>query len=128
MSVTPSWSGCRFWPARVIFYVSHESGIRSEQKIDPYRAQIQARAVENTVYVVHANAPANNDLTGSHGQSRIIAPDGRIVHEASMFEEEVVTATLDLSRATGGMAQQSLNRGPLREWWAAGIKSVRIIQ
>ena len=96
--------------ARVIFYISHESGIRSEQKIDPYRAQIQARAVENTVYVVHANAPANNDLTGSHGQSRIVAPDGRIIHEASMFEEEVVTATLDLSRATGGMRAEPESR------------------
>lgn len=26
--------------ARVVFYVSHESGIRQERKIDPYRAQI----------------------------------------------------------------------------------------
>ena len=85
--------------------------------------------MENTVYVVHANAPANNDLTGSHGQSRIIAPDGRIIHEASMFEEEIVTATLDLSRATGGMAETEPETGPAsREWWAAGIKSVRIIQ
>ena len=49
--------------ARVVFYVSHESGVRQESKLGPYRAQIQARAVENTVYVVHANAPANDDLT-----------------------------------------------------------------
>jgi predicted amidohydrolase len=62
--------------ARVIFYLSHESGIRQEQKLGPYRAQIQARAVENTVYVVQANAPANDDLSGSHGQSRVVAPDG----------------------------------------------------
>lgn len=114
--------------ARVIFYVSHESGIRAEHKLDPYRAQIQARAVENTVYVVHANAPANEDLTGSHGQSRIIAPDGRIVQEASMFEEDVIAATLELPRATGRMAVNSLRRGPLRKWWAAGIESVRIIE
>ena len=76
--------------ARVVFYVSHESGVRQESKLGPYRAQIQARAVENTVYVVHANAPANDDLSGSHGQSRVIAPDGNIVQEASMFGEEVV--------------------------------------
>jgi predicted amidohydrolase len=50
--------------ARVIFYVSHESGLSHESKIVPYRAQIQARAVENTVYVVQANAPANSDATG----------------------------------------------------------------
>jgi predicted amidohydrolase len=31
--------------ARVIFYLSHESGVRQEAKLVPYRAQIQARAV-----------------------------------------------------------------------------------
>ncbi len=101
--------------ARVVFYVSHESGVRQEAKLGPYRAQIQARAVENTVYVVHANAPANDDLTGSHGQSRVVAPDGNIVQEASMFGEEVVVADLDLSRATAANAHKRLGRGPLTD-------------
>ena len=96
--------------ARVVFYLSHESGVRQEHKIGPYRAQIQARAVENTVYVVHANAPANDDLSGSHGQSRVIAPDGTIVEEASMFGEEVVVADLEPGRATAANALQE--RGP----------------
>ncbi|MGE3315748.1 MAG: carbon-nitrogen hydrolase family protein, partial [Planctomycetaceae bacterium] len=74
--------------SRVVFFVSHESGIDKETKIGPYRAQIQARAVENTVFVVQANAPANRDATGSHGQSRIIAPDGNILQEALIFSEE----------------------------------------
>ena len=88
----------------VIFYVSHESDITKETKIDPYRAQIQARAVENTVYVVQANAPANEDTTGSHGQSRVVAPDGRVEKEATIFGEDVVAASLDLrcaDRRTG---------------------------
>lgn len=114
--------------ARVVFYVSHESGVRQEAKLGPYRAQIQARAVENTVYIVHANAPANDDLTGSHGQSRIIAPDGNIVHEASMFGEEVVTADLDLGRATAANARNSMNRGPLADWWKEGVERVRVIE
>ena len=114
--------------ARVVFYVSHESGVRQEAKLGPYRAQIQARAVENTVYVVHANAPANDDLTGSHGQSRVIAPDGNIIHEASMFGEEVVTAELDLGRATAANALKSLGRGPLSDWWREGLKRVRVIE
>jgi predicted amidohydrolase len=113
--------------ARLVFYVSHESGIKSEKKIDPYRAQIQARAVENTVFVVQANAPANDDTSGSHGQSRIIAPDGNIVQEATVFGEAVVTATLDLTQATGRMAKQSIERGPLGDWWREGIKRVRIV-
>lgn len=114
--------------ARVVFYISHESGLRDEQKIGPYRAQIQARAVENTICIVQANAPANPDTSGSHGQSRIIAPDGNILHEASIFDEEVVTATLDLGKATRQNARNSLDRGPLRDWWQDGLKRVRVIE
>lgn len=113
--------------ARLVFYLSHESGLREEKKLNPYRAQIQARAVENTVFVVHANAPANADASGSHGQSRIVAPDGNILHEASIFGEDVVTATLDLSQATRANARKSLERGPLRDWWRDGLKRVRIV-
>lgn len=114
--------------AKIIFYISHESGVREEHKINPYRAQIQARAVENTVFVVQANAPANTDTTGSHGQSRIIAPNGTIVQEASIFEEEVLTATLDLRKATRNNAKNSLNRGPLQDWWKEGVKRVQVLE
>jgi predicted amidohydrolase len=113
--------------SRLVFYVSHESGIKSESKIEPYRAQIRARAVENTVYVVQANAPANDDTSGSHGQSRVIAPDGNIIEEATMFDEQVVLATLDMSKATGRMARLSVERGPLGAWWTSGVEQVRII-
>jgi len=114
--------------AKVIFYLSHESGLREENKLGPYRAQIQARAVENTVYVVQANAPANKDTSGSHGQSRVIAPDGNILQEASMFNQDVLVQTLDLRRATRANAMNSLKRGPLTDWWQEGIKQVRIIE
>ncbi len=114
--------------ARVIFYLSHESSLREESKLNPYRAQIQARAVENTVYVVHANAPANADGSGSHGQSRIISPDGNIVQEASMFGQDVLRANLDLRKATADNARGSLNRGPLRDWWKEGLAHVRVIE
>jgi len=114
--------------AKVIFYISHESGVKEEDKIDPYRAQIQARAVENTVYIVQANAPANQDATGSHGQSRIIAPDGNIIKETSIFSEGVIFTGLDLTKANRGNALKSLNRGPLQDWWKEGLKVVRMIQ
>jgi predicted amidohydrolase len=114
--------------ARVVFYVSHESGMREEHKLGPYRAQVQARAVENTVYLVHANAPANDDGGGSHGQSRVIAPDGRILREASMFKDEIISETLDLSKATRAFALNSLRRGPFADWWADGVKRVRIVE
>jgi predicted amidohydrolase len=114
--------------ARVIFYISHESPLRNEEKLNPYRAQIQARAVENNVFVVHSNPPSNQDASGSHGQSRIIAPDGNIIQEASIFNEEIITSVLDLTKATGNNASKSLTRGPLQEWWKEGLKQVRIIE
>jgi predicted amidohydrolase len=113
--------------ARVVFYLSHESGLDKESKLVPYRAQIQARAVENSVYVVQANTPANTDSTGSHGQSRLIAPDGNLIEEASIFGEDVITATLELERATGRQARQSIDRGPLADWWRDGVAKVDVI-
>lgn len=114
--------------SRVVFYLSHESPLREENKLGPYRAQIQARAVENTVYVVHANAPANADATGSHGQSRLIAPDGNVLREAGYFGEEMLAATLDLSKATAANARRSLTRGPLASWWQEGVRQVRRLE
>jgi predicted amidohydrolase len=113
--------------ARIVFCLSHESGLDKESKLGPYRAQIQARAVENNVYVIQANAPANSDATGSHGQSRLVAPDGNLIDEASMFGEDVVAATLDLKRATGRLAQQSVDRGPFGDWWRAGVAKVTLV-
>jgi predicted amidohydrolase len=113
--------------SRVVFYVSHESGLDRPDKINPYRAQIQARAVENGVYVVQANAPANADGSGSHGQSRVIAPDGNLVDEADVYGEGVVLATLRLDQSTGRLAENSVRRGPLGDWWRAGVKQVRIV-
>ena len=114
--------------AQVVFYISHESGITREHKIGPYRAQIQARAVENGVWVVQANAPANKDTSGSHGHSRIIAPDGNIIEEASIFSEDIVTATLDIGRAKRDNARKSLRSDVLSDWWEAGMERVRVIQ
>jgi len=114
--------------ARVIFYISHESGLSEPKKIEPYRAQIQARAVENSVFVVHANAPSNPDKSGSHGQSRIIAPDGNLIKEASIRDEEIIYATLELKRASGDNARRSLTEGPFQESWGEAVKRVRIIK
>ena len=113
--------------AQVVFYISHESGVRSERKLVPYRAQIQARAVENTVFVVQANAPANDDASGSHGQSRLIDPAGQILQEASIFAEELLVGSLDLESATRALALRSVRRGPLGDWWRAGASRVRVI-
>jgi hypothetical protein len=43
-----------------------------------------------------------------------------------MFDEEQVTATLELSKATATNALNSIKRGPLGDWWNEGIKRVRV--
>ncbi len=106
--------------ARIVYYISAESGMRQESKLAPYRAQVMARAVENGVFLVQANAPANPDLSGSHGQSRIVTSDGNILKEASYFEEDVLVETLDLP-------PHELRRpleGALATWWQAGVDAM----
>ena len=107
--------------ARVVYYISHESGLREEAKVAPYRAQLMARAVENGVYIVSANAPASpRDLSGSHGQSRIVKPDGNVAMEAGFFSEDTLTDTLAI--------QPGRLRRPLDElmgaWWKDGLEEM----
>ncbi len=106
--------------ARIIYYISSESGMREEHKLLPYRAQVMARAVENGMFLVQANAPANPDLSGSHGQSKIIASDGNVLKEASFFEEEILVETLAIQP---GNLQRPLE-GLLGQWWSQGLDSM----
>jgi hypothetical protein len=44
-----------------------------------------------------------------------------------MLGEDVISAELDMEQSTGRLAQQSVSRGPLGDWWRAGVDRVRII-
>lgn len=110
--------------ARIVFYISSESSITAEKKLDPYRAQICARADENDIFIVQANSPAME----SHGQSRIIDPSGIVLAEAGYFQDEMVIAELDAARATRETALKSLRAPKLVDWWRSGMEKVRIIQ
>lgn len=104
--------------ARVVYYISHESGLREERKLGPYRAQLMARAVENQVFIVAANAPANPDLSGSHGQSRIINEDGNVLREAGFFDEEVLIEEITVRPRRLERPLQ----GPMGWWWRQGLE------
>ncbi|HLJ12988.1 MAG TPA: carbon-nitrogen hydrolase family protein [Bryobacteraceae bacterium] len=108
--------------ARVLYYISHESGLDQETKLVPYRAQLQARAVENQIFIVNANAPSIVDnVKVCHGQSRIIRDDGNILQEASIFGQDILVETLPIQL---GLNRQMVTR-PLKdlmnEWWRAGV-------
>jgi len=105
--------------ARLLYYISHESGMDHESKLAPYRAQLMARAVENNLFIVAANAPGNRkDGSGSHGQSRIVLNDGNIAKEASIFGEETLIETLHVQPGRLERPLRELNGG----WWHEGVE------
>jgi predicted amidohydrolase len=131
--------------ARMIYYLSAEAwhddrplpaprtppwdADRLERELQVYRAQVQARAVENRVWVVKSNvAGCREDVEeGSHGQSCVVDPTGIVRVEASVYEEELLTWKADLSEACALYARKSLmEEYALSEWWADGVKRVRV--
>ena len=104
--------------ARMLYYISHESGMDQEPKLAPYRAQLMARAVENRMFIVASNAPGNRkDGSGSHGQSRIVLDDGNIAKEASIFGDEILIETLSVKPSPLERPLQGL----MGDWWRQGV-------
>jgi predicted amidohydrolase len=115
--------------AQICYFCSNESGLLQEHKLPAYRAMPIARATENGIYLVMANAPANpEDLRSpsqSHGNSKVIHPDGNVLVEAGFFEERLVAATIDLAAADRGVALRAANDETiLREWMRQGVELV----
>jgi len=118
--------------AQIVFYLSCETDITDERRMDQYRAQLVARAVENSVYVICANSPMGEVRVtperihgfgrDGNGRSRIIGPDRVILKEASVFGEETVVADLVLANATRHLALLSRESAPLGNWWDLGVK------
>jgi len=74
-----------------------------------------------------ANASASPvNLTGSHGNSKIVHPNGRVVIEAGHFQERLVSADLNLEEATGNIANKAVGHNPLLSPWLwQGLKLVQ---
>jgi predicted amidohydrolase len=77
-----------------------------------------------------ANAPADpenmNASNQSHGNSKIIQPDGNVITEAGYFEEKLVTATIDISRATRSIARRAAEDDTiLKDWLTSGVRLVQ---
>lgn len=107
--------------ARIVYYISHESGMKEERKLAGYRAQMMARAVENGMHAVAANAPANpEDNSGSHGQSRIILADGNVVKEGSFYGEDVLVETLNVRPGKLTRPLEGVTGG----WWRQGLEQL----
>lgn len=91
---------------------------RAQQPVGPNSGIFHC--VANTV-----GQPADGKQTSS-GQSFIREPSGMPLAEAGWYQEEMITAVLDLERADRGYALDSLNDPPfLRRYWRQMVKDVK---
>ena len=112
--------------ARICFYISYEINALpgALRKMEGYRAQLIARAVENGVWVVQSNGvgPLHE---GTHkqslGYSRIVDPGGVVVAEAPGLAEHMLVETIEPGAAKRGNALESLESRFLADWWRAGL-------
>jgi len=95
------------------------------------RDGIAVRAFENQVYYVFANSVGpQGDGLWSAGDSKIVAPDGRLLALANNRDETVIQAELDLAKAGRQYAREALNqpaflRGAWREMIAFCQRQLR---
>lgn len=87
---------------------------------------IAARAFENAIYYVFANSVGpQGGGKWSAGDSKIVAPDERVLALADNRSEAVVVADLDLSRATGVYALRGMEHPTfLAARWKAMVDAV----
>jgi predicted amidohydrolase len=91
---------------------------RAQQPVGPNSKMFHC--VANTV------GQSPDGLQTSSGQSFIREPSGMPLAEAGYYQEEMITAVLDLARADRGYALDSLNDPPfLRRHWEAMLKEVK---
>jgi predicted amidohydrolase len=91
------------------------------------RDGIALRAFENQIFYVFANSvgPQGNDLW-SAGDSKIVAPDSRVLALANNRDEMMIHAEIDLDQARRKYAQEALRRPAfLREHWKRMIEACR---
>jgi predicted amidohydrolase len=114
-----------FGGARIAFYISFESDASSGKNFN-YRCQIVGRAVENQSWVISCNAPVGNLGGGdSHGQSRIIGPDGTVYQEAG-DQETVIRYTIETDQASNAWAQAGAATPLLSEFWEEGLRVLQM--
>jgi predicted amidohydrolase len=91
------------------------------------RDGVVARAFENAIYYVFANSVGpQGDGKWSAGDSKIVAPDERVLALAGNRQPAVIAADLDLSQATRSYAVRGLERPPfLAARWRAMVEAVR---
>lgn len=87
-------------PARALALQGVNLLIVNSANMAPYeyihRLFIQARALENQLFVVYCNRIGSNEKYEYHGQSAIVGPDGKILSEIAEDLEEIQMVDISL--------------------------------
>jgi predicted amidohydrolase len=114
--------------ARVLFHPNAGmDALAVSRKKRNGRDGIAARAFENGIYYVFANSvgPQGAGLW-SAGDSKIVAPDEKILALADNRRETVIVANLDLAKATGKYAHRGVRQPAfLAAQWKEMVRTVR---
>jgi predicted amidohydrolase len=86
--------------ARVIFHPQNNTTRPNDWKIPVHHAMIVTRAAENTVWFASCNACL---IPHQNCRSMVVAPDGQVHAEAELRQEQLLTAEIDVDRATRAM-------------------------
>lgn len=131
--------------AQVLFYMSWESDVSMEGKLSlgdklaSAQSVVNAHAAVNQLFVVQANAGALVDnmrtewdagyngpaAGGSHGQSRVVDPNGITLEEARIFGQQLLIHDLDLSLLAPQrrrMVMGSKSHAVFGPMWDEGLK------
>lgn len=89
--------------AEVVFYPNNYGTYGMEYRARAWGRLVQARAYENSLFAVVANKAGQEGERENAGRSRIFSPlGGDVVAEASVEEEELLVAEIDLDDVVEG--------------------------
>ncbi len=115
--------------ARLCFCIGDETdaGSATAEDEEGFRAQLVARASENSVWVVQTGeaGPLPPSGTSSRGCSRTIAPSGRVMQEAPQGEEAMLLCDVRPAEASRRNAMKSLDATPLAGWWLHAVAALK---
>lgn len=91
--------------AQLILHPQNNTTRPNDWKVPVHHAMIVTRAAENTVWFASCNACL---IPHQNCRSLIVAPDGQIHAQTELREEQLLTAEIDIDRATRAMFNYDL--------------------
>ena len=85
--------------AQIVFHPQNNTTRPNDWKIPIHHAMIVTRAAENTIWLASCNAC----LEHQNCRSMIVAPDGQVHAQTELKREQLLTAEVDIDRATLAM-------------------------